>query len=194
MTPETIGRVSQAKMDALCAKNIHTSRLGSLKKKLWCVDVLSLVIPIIGFGILALTKDATRPMIATSASVASICLLVLAAIKRVGQWEEETRRHTRHITENLLLKEESAALLADQNADDGRGLAFLRLAEGIERADAQQLGVVSQKEQQTAFREALKEIDPSNPSPACPGCGANPWHYMRGTCQMCGNTPAMRKS
>lgn len=192
LQPATMDRIWQAKMDALCARNVHTGRLNRLRKCILLKEGVALVLPIVFFTVVMISDQnatAQRTMRAVGIVLSSL-LLILGIVKVLGQWEDKVRAHIKGVSENIVLKNEADTVLSDPGSTEERAEYFLRLAETVEKPDSEVLANRSENERKRAYRDALKEIRPGDPSPTCPKCGANPWSFKKGSCGLCGNTPA----
>lgn len=188
MQETTKDLIKQAQMDALCGKIIHAKRLSRLRKATSAVDVFVIVVPILFFAPRLMAGAGYIKDIVESANVIlSVTLLSLGVIKQVRRWEDRARLHIKYLSENIMIKNEADHLLRKNEATDGEGMAFLRLAEAVEKPDSEILADASATEKQFAYREALKELVQNDPR--CHQCGANPWAFKKGQCQMCGGTP-----
>ena len=64
---------------------------------------------------------------------------------------------------------------------------FLRRVKDVDEEDIDLLKNVSESQDQEAYREALKRLQPHGQ--LCFKCGADPWKFEPGPCQVCGGTP-----
>jgi len=176
-------------MDALSAKAIHQKRLNSYNFLNWLIDIFSLGVPISFYAAIILSNT---PWVNSLNLIASTLLLILACVKLVGGYDNKVKTHIKYLAENIMVKEEAQNLVGEANCSDERAQGFLKFAQSVEKPDSEFLSDRTETERIFAYREALKEFDPSNPNPKCPSCGANPWQFAQGSCQMCGNTPIQK--
>lgn len=122
--------------------------------------------------------------------VLAAALLVLVVLKLAYNWEERAQTHSKLLGQNILLiGQTNDLLLFREKVPEDNVPLFLRLAEQSEMADREAIGQVAEKDRQFAYREGLKEL--GDVSICCPFCKASPWAFKPGSCQLCGNTPAV---
>lgn len=186
-----IDSIQQRKMDALAAKYLHEQRLAHLNRLTLVVDFLAVAVPILYFPARYTTKGTTlSTVIEFSFEISAALLLVLTVYKVMSRWQEKADRHNRLVAENISLTGQADYLLNSTNSISQNDINwFLILADNCEKADREALGVVKDRERKHAYREALKEYSPNSTDTTCPKCGASPWDYKPGSCQLCGNTP-----
>lgn len=186
--------IRQKKLDSLCAKHLHTKAIGELTKLTRLVDTLAIAVPILYAVPRFVAKD--TPYAATIEIIwdtLAAALVVLTLIKLTYHWEDRIKKHSSLLGENISLVRQADDLLLSTGVPDTAQL-FLRLAEKSEVADRESIGERPQEEKYFAYREALKEFEPGNVSVVCPNCGASPWNFTAGSCQLCGGTPAAKSS
>lgn len=186
-------RVLQAQMDALCARTIHRTRLTKLRRFVTGIDVLVIIVPILFFAprLLANTPG-IKSVVGVAGVVLGAVLLALGVTKQILRWQDKVVTHARHLSENIMVKNEADRLLQRTDAEDSDAISFLRIAESVERPDADVLADVKLKERQAAYRESIKELQ--HVEARCAQCGANPWEFEKGLCQMCGGKSPASKS
>lgn len=196
LSGDTKDRIKQARMNALCAKNIRINRQKELSWKIWAGDILTLVLPIIFFvSVIWSSSSPWKTLVEFIGFGVSAFLLIIGIFKVVGQWEHKVKKHSKYVAENISVKNETDRILTHADTfPEELGLSFLQRVEMIDKEDTEDLGDVSKKEKRNAYREALIEVEPRNATPQCPSCGANPWQYKPGNCQMCGNTPISKEN
>ena len=191
MTADQLQVVSQRKMDALSGKHLHELCLSPLRKWNYAVDALAITVPILLLVARLLAKGAAWGIYVDDvAEGLAAVLLVLAALKIIYGWQDKAIKHSRLRDENISLATQADALIrkGDTASSDSVEM-FLMLVDRSEQADREALGTVGDAVKQKAYREALKEVAPGSTATVCPFCGASPWRFISGTCQVCGGAP-----
>lgn len=188
-------RVTQEKMNALTARVIHERRLTSLRRRILSLDILALVVPVSYFPIRFAAKGTSvAPYAEGIWFVLAALLVVLALLKLLFRIQDRAERHGRLIGENISLITHADRLLSRSTSPTRAEMEFfLYLADSIQKQDRDLLHDASMSEKQEAYRQALKEITPDGKA-RCPVCGASPWAFSPGSCQACGNTPAISQA
>ncbi len=185
--------IQQKKLDGLTARILHEGRLARLRFRIQVVDVTALVVPAAYFPIRYLAKGTQYgAWIEAFWTVTAGALTVLVLLKLTLRWQDRAVRHGQLIGENLSLVSHASQLAAESAGASPSSVQlnlFLHLANAIERQDRDALSGATAQEKRNAYREALKELLPSDTTVTCPVCGASPWQYNPGSCQACGNTP-----
>jgi mobilome CxxCx(11)CxxC protein len=191
LTPAKIDEIKQAKMNALCARTLHDRRRAKYKPLIRLVDFLTLGIP--GFYIVArlLAKGTGyADAVEIGWEFLAAALILLGFWKLVRGWGDQIERHRLYAARNydMVVTADSliarAATLSNENAE-----WFLKRVADLDAEDSDVLGTVSKAEKQEAVRDALQQFTPATAATVCPNCGANPWRFVPGSCQMCGGTP-----
>jgi len=189
--PPRSREIRQKKLDALAAKYLHQKRLARLNGLNKFVDALAVIVPILYFSARYLAKGTNASEIVEPIwEVLGAILLASGALKLIYGWQEKAEQHSELIAENISLAGQADNLLSNiQNTSPDSIRWFLLLAEETDKKDAKALGIPKEKDRQAAYREALKEFSPQSAETVCLQCGASPWNYTPGSCQLCGNTP-----
>jgi mobilome CxxCx(11)CxxC protein len=184
-------KVSQCKMDALSAKYLHERRLAKFRRFNSLVDYLAIAVPVLYLPARYLAKGtAESAFVEHMWEVLAAILLASVIFKMAYRWQERAEKHSRLLAENIALIGQVDYLLSNsQNPTPESIRWFTLIAEKLENDDRESFGIVKDREKKKAYREALKEVDPSSTETVCPRCHASPWDYKRGSCQLCGNTP-----
>jgi mobilome CxxCx(11)CxxC protein len=189
----TRARIEQERLNCLCAVYLHTQALRTLDWKITLVDAAALIVPVLYFPARYWSKDTPySDSIELAWEFTAACLIALTIWKFVARWQERFKNHGRLLGENIALKRQAVDLLTDDRATIETAQSFLALAERSETADRELLLEPKKKEQQYAYRQALKEL--GGTSVVCPLCNSSPWKFISGSCDTCGNTPAAIKS
>jgi mobilome CxxCx(11)CxxC protein len=186
--------IYQRRMDALATKHLHEYRCSSLNKLNLFVDLLAIGVPVLYLPVRYLAKGTSMGSLVESAwEILAGILLVLVIIKIIWRWQDKAAQHSKLIGENISLATQAEQLLNNASTTTVDSAQwFLVIADNLEKADMESFGRIKNKDRQCAYREALKEFSPGLTT-ACPECGASPWHYKPGSCQLCGNTPIQDK-
>ena len=117
-------------------------------------------------------------------------LLVFAILKLVYKWQDDEVRHSIMLRRNADITLEADQLLNRKNTNDAIVEQFLRRVKDVDDEDNDLLLDATKKEERMAYREALKKLE--GRLATCPVCGANPWHFEKGSCDACGGTPVVQ--
>lgn len=187
---ETIKAIYQKRMDALATKHLHEYRLLYLSRLNLIVDFLAIGVPVLYFPIRYLAKG-TPISIRTEVmwEILAAILLASAIAKIIWKWQDRAVQHSKLLGENITLASQAEHLLNNSNSSSSSSAQwFFLVADNLEKVDRESLGRIDDKDRKLAYREALKEFSPGSTT-VCPECGASPWQYKPGSCQVCGNTP-----
>jgi mobilome CxxCx(11)CxxC protein len=192
MDSATRERIETEKFNCLCAEHLHVRALQALDRKITLVDAAALIVPVLYFPARYLGKGTLySPKVELGWELTAAFLIGLTIWKFVDRWQERFNNHGKLLGENITLKRQAVDLLNDGDATPESAQAFLALAARTERDDRGLLRIISPRERQDAYREALKESGGTHVS--CPICHSSPWNFKRGSCQLCGNIPASQK-
>lgn len=183
--------IRQRRMDALTTKYLHGRILALLNRRNLLVDILALGVPILYFPIRYLAKGyPIGSIVEIFWEIFAAILIFLAFLKIILRWQDQAERHSKLIGENISLASQADQLMLNYATASSDSVQwFITLADNLEKTDRELLGQPKTKDRQWAYREALKEFTPSSTEP-CPECGATPWNFTPGSCQLCGNTPS----
>lgn len=190
---QSLDKLRQKKLNALVAIELHGYRLAALKKKSLWPDLLALIVPILYFPVRYEFKgtEAGRAVEVTWEALAVI-LMAGVIIKLATHWQLRIEKHSQLIGDNI----SSAAQIDYLTSLVRKGQlgadavdSFILNSSTMDKADRDALGSPTSDEFKRASLHALRELEPLSTNPACPTCGANPWHFTPGTCPQCGNTP-----
>lgn len=192
MDADLLRDIRQQKFNCLAAKSLHSLFLVSFNRKNKAVDLLALAVPALYVPVRYIAKG-TPAMIYVEAAWECLAalLLVLAFLKIVYGWQGKAETHSKLLGENIAHIAQSNFLVAGlkNNTTTPDGARWFLMQSELDKADAEALADSTVEQRRYAYREALKEIDPSSPHTVCEICGASPWNYVPGSCQTCGNTP-----
>jgi len=187
MDDSVIKIITQKKLDSLGAKHLHVRARKKLNRYNLAADILAIAVPVLYFVPRYLLKGTQYgTYVEAGWECIAAVLIVLIVAKIACKWEERAQSHSKLLGENISLVRQADELLIESGLPDTVQL-FLRLAEKSETADREVIGEPSDKDKRYAYREGLKELGDS--SVRCDICGASPWKFKPGSCQLCGNTP-----
>jgi mobilome CxxCx(11)CxxC protein len=186
-----ISAIRQEKLNCLAAKHLHVRYLGRLRKWNRRVDFLAIAVPALFFPVRFLAKGTfLETYVEVFWELLAAVLLICVVLKIVYRWQERSEEHGKLLGENISLAGQADNLLANASEiSPANARSYLVLTEKIKTWDTESLGELAEADKQFAYREGLKEWEPGNATIACPGCNASPWHFIPGSCQMCGNSP-----
>ena len=185
-------RIEQIRTDALVAKSIHTKRLRVANAYKVTLSVLTIIVPVLFLAAQYWGKSTcVESIINIAASIGSVLLLCLSIYALIVAIEAKALKHTIGIKNNVYVASEALKLINED--DEGKLNWFYTYVAEMDVVDADSLSDVKAEEKQTAYREALMQLYPGDNTVACPICGASPFKYQKGGCQVCGNTPIERR-
>jgi mobilome CxxCx(11)CxxC protein len=188
-------RLLSIRTAAIVDKHLYARRLASVRLRSRAVDFTALATPTLYFA-LRLTAKGTDAQhdVEICWEFLAATLMVLTLFKLVFKWDENAEKYSRQIAENIQLANKSYDIYVKHaTVSQKEYRAFVDEAGRIEKEDRDILGHVRPDEERRAYREALKELDPSGDA-ICPACGASARRFSPGSCQECGNTPAREVS
>ena len=189
LTVAWVGRINQARFNSLCGKILHTADLKPVKRLSTAVDYAGFAVPIILIVMTVVVLRLKVPEL-TFVIIADIagCVLLLALILRaVLKWQEKYEEHLKLIGEHTHLIREADALLERKDTVSKEvGDLFIQRSDELDTRDLAIFGQLSEGKRQDRYRCALRE---SGSGAKCFGCGALPWQFTPGSCQVCGGTP-----
>jgi mobilome CxxCx(11)CxxC protein len=181
-------KIQQQKLNALASKQLHMRQLSRLNKSNKIVDSVALGAPVFYFAVRYLAKGTKYADLAEGIwELLAAALLTLMIVKLVLRWQERALEHSKLMGENISLVGLADNLISNPQNIPTTSSLFATLVQQSETNDRNSLGERKPIENQWAYREALKEFADKNV--ACDNCGASPWNYTPGVCQMCGGTP-----
>lgn len=184
-------QIKQLRINALSAKYIHTKEIKRWKLYNVAIDVLTLIVPILLLIFPILQIEEVSGISATDATgVFSILLLSLAVLKLIIKIPDKIEKHQQLLMKNIAIANEAQNILLNP-VSNLAGEGFYRKVQELDVEDQEIIGNVNKKISREAYRESLKELEPDNISIVCPVCKASPWKFKKGSCEACGNTPAI---
>jgi mobilome CxxCx(11)CxxC protein len=189
LTHATLDKIQQHKLNALVAIELHKVKIRKLQRINRIVDALSVMVPACYITPRFLAKGTSlATVIDIVGEILAVILLGVVIFKLVNKWQEDEISH-----KNMVQKNSETVFNADQLLDSPTATSevvaqFLRRVKEVDDEDKALLLETQNIDKQKAYREALKTFRASRSTP-CPSCGADPWKYTPGTCQVCGGTP-----
>jgi len=183
-------RVEQIRTDALVAKTLYTKRLRVANGFKVAINILIIITPILFIAAQYVTKGtALAGLTDTTAFIGSILLLCLAIYTLIINLDGNIQKNVIGLKNNVYVASEALKLI-DEVSDEKLNWFYTYVAE-MDTVDADALSNVSEEERQKAYRSALMQLKPGDNSVVCPICGASPFRYTKGNCQVCGNKPVI---
>lgn len=188
LNQETRERITQSRLSALMAVFLHKKRIWRFRRKGLWVEFLAIAVPVFYIVPRFLLKgrpEAERVEVVWELLAAS--LLVATILKTVYRWQDRETRHSVMSRQNEDMALEALEMLA-REAIAGEVLAqFFKRVADINKEDRELFLDATQKEDQKAYREALKQLHPGVTT-LCSKCSADPWKFKKGACAACGGT------
>ena len=184
--------VEQTKLNALCAKYLHQKKLNKLTGPNFFIDYMVMAVTVLYFPIRYLAKGTAYSSYAeTGWEFSAAILFIFSLIKTVYKWQDRINKHNKLMLLNMSLVSEADEILNSENINPELFRFFSSSVNNLESEDREALGQISEKDKKWGYREAIKEFYPAQNNSICPQCKASPWNYKKGSCQLCGNTPAI---
>lgn len=192
LSPTKKKLLTQSRLDSLVAKHIYDRRVAALRRASSLVDYLAVAVPVLYFPIRYLAKGTSYHVILEAIwEILAAVLIALVLLKVLYGWTEKAESYSTARSENMQIANQIRSLLTGKIPTESAELDIVLSASGRQDvSDQQELGRLTTREKKSAYREALKELDPDDVDVKCPVCYASPWHYKKGSCNACGNTPA----
>lgn len=180
-------RILQIRTDALVAEYIYAIKLRNLGYMSIAITCLTILVPIMFLAAIPITKGTEYESPLNTASIVLsavlLCLSVLSLILKLDQKRESFLIARRS---NIYVSSEALKLI--DKADAELSWFYNYLAE-MDSRDQENIGEVSEKIKQKAYRHSLKKLMPGRSDTVCSICHASPFKFIAGSCQVCGNTP-----
>jgi mobilome CxxCx(11)CxxC protein len=182
-------RLEQARIDSLSAIEAYKTLLVPLEKKDKTLTIASFVIPIFMLSITISVSIFESELVDQILGLIvgpfiSSMLLLFAAIKLAQGWGKSMSEYTQNLAKNQMYEHEVATILESPSADDRDADFLLKRINDQDIVDQVMLAKISDK--RPIHLQALKNYGPRT---RCRQCGADPWNFTPGDCQMCGNVP-----
>lgn len=183
-------RVLQIRTDALSAEYIYSKKLGQLSVLNTTINVLSIILPILITACLLILKGGEYESIANNSSIAiSAILLSLVVFANIIHINTKNESYLIGRRSNIYVGNEALKIL---NKTDSELEWFYNYLVEMDSKDKENIGNASLKLRQAAYRDSLKRLHPGLNNTTCSICGASPFVYKKGDCQVCGNTPTRK--
>lgn len=122
----------------------------------------------------------------TASIVLSALLLSLSVLSIILKLDQKRESFLIARRSNIYVSSEALKLI--DKADSELSWFYNYLAE-MDSRDQENIGEVSEKLEQEAYRHSLKKLMPGRADTVCSVCHASPFKFIAGSCQVCGNTP-----
>jgi mobilome CxxCx(11)CxxC protein len=188
---ELINNIRQQRLNALVSVHLHENRIGKLRQRNLLIEFLSLAVPTFYVVPRFLSKGtAIAAYVEVIGEILAAILLVLSILKLVYRWGDSEIRHSIILRRNTDIILEANQLLVKDEINSDIVEQFLRRVKDIDDEDHDLLHDSTKKEEQEAYREALKKSE--GKLAICPVCGSNLWYFKKGLCDACGGIPTLR--
>jgi mobilome CxxCx(11)CxxC protein len=191
---EIINKIQKIRLNALSAVYLHEKRIAYYHRLNVLVEFLTIVVPVLYVAPRFLFKGTfVEQWVEIIWEILGVLLLGLAIAKVVFRWQDREMKHTVMARRNEDITNDADQLLGQQRIGNHIFEQFISRVTDIDAEDRDLFLDASQKEDQAAYRYALKHLSPGS-TMLCEVCGANPWNYKPGDCAICGGTPDKNKS
>ena len=180
-------RVVQIRTDSLVAEYIYTVKLNYIKIITIVINVLTITVPIIVTSALLVTKGTNyENQLNILSIIISSLLLSLTILALIFQVEQKKENYIIARRLNIFVSNESLKNIEEKDLNLTWFYSYLV---EIDSKDKENIGNVSKKLKQKAYRDSLEKLFPGKNDTVCSICLASPFKYKKGSCQVCGNTP-----
>ncbi|MDD2744550.1 MAG: hypothetical protein PHV02_20005 [Rhodocyclaceae bacterium] len=180
-------RVLQIRTDALVAEYIYSTNLKNLGYMSIAITCLTIIVPIIFSAAILIAKGTDyENALNTTSIVLSAVLLSLSVLSLILKLDQKRESFLIARRSNIYVSSEALKLI--DKADAELSWFYNYLAE-MDSRDQENIGEVSEKLKQEAYRHSLKKLMPGRSDTVCSVCHATPFKFIAGSCQVCGNTP-----
>jgi len=182
-------KLTQTKLNAISAKILHRKSKAKYEIIDGAVAVLTIIVPILFIIAQYVTKGTGSQILFDNISFGlSLVLIAISVLAIILKITDKITVHKVGIKNNIYVANECDNLssLPDQELE-----WFYRYVAEIDNLDIDIFSNIGSKVKRTTYREALKESSPGDHTIICPICKTSPWHYKKGSCQLCGNSPTL---
>lgn len=180
----------QIRTDALVAEHIYAIKLRNIGFISMAITGLTILVPIMFSAAILIAKGTQYESNINIASIvlstALLCLSVSSLIIKLDQKRENFLIARRS---NIYVSSETLKLIDKADKEDAELSWFYNYVAEIDSRDQENIGKVSKKLRQEAYRYSLEKLRPGQADTVCSVCGASPFKFIAGSCQACGNTP-----
>lgn len=180
-------KVLQARTDALAAEYIYAIKLRGLGYMSIAITCLTILVPIMFSAAILIAKgteyEGALNTVSIGLSAGLLCLSVLSLILKLDQKRESYLIARRS---NIYVSSEALKLIDKSDAELSW---FYNYLTEMDSRDQENIGEVSEKLRQEAYRYSLKKLTPGQSDTVCSFCHSSPFKFTAGSCQVCGNTP-----
>ena len=180
-------RILQVRTDALVAEYIYAIKLKQLGYMSMTITCLTILVPIMFSAAILITKGTCyEDALNTASIVLSAVLLSLSVLSLILKLDQKRENFLIARRSNIYVSSEALKLI--DKADIELSWFYNYLAE-MDSRDQENIGEVSEKIKQEAYRHSLKKLMPGKSDTVCSVCHSSPFKFVAGSCQVCGNTP-----
>lgn len=180
-------RILQIRTDALVAEYLYSNKLNNIGCLSLSITCLTILVPVLFSSAAFLAKgtplESWMNIVSVILSAILVSLSIFSLIFKVDQ-----KRESCLIARRLNIDVSSDALdLLDK--DDSELEWFYKYIAKMDSTDLENIGNASDKKKKNAYIYSLKKLFPGRSDTVCSFCGASPFSFQKGSCQMCGNKP-----
>lgn len=185
ITPQTRNAVNQARMNELSGKYAHLKLVKFPRIATRVSEILCIIIPILYFSPKSMVDNYLGGEFLSA--ILSIILLILSVVRHICRWDDNLISHRILIAKSVRSANRALEILNSQTATEEEAQEFLRSSADQSVEEISLFEGIDIETKQYAYREALKEIIPSQTNhAACPMCNQSVWKFVKGNCQLCG--------
>lgn len=179
-------KINQTKLNATSAKILHTKAKKRYDRLNNLILGFTLIVPLFFIIALYITKEGNLESVMNTISFSlSLILIALSILSLILKITDKITIHKIGIRNNISIVNEcdNIAKLSGPELE-----WFYKYVAEIDSLDSTTFAGISDVKKMDTYRNALKEVDPGNHKITCPICQSSPWKYVKGDCQLCGNT------
>lgn len=177
-------QLSQIRMNALTAKNIHSKKFKYHSNIMKIEKISTLSVPLFYLIVLQFYESSFFNNLGNALSI----FLVIISIFSLGiKVEDKSIQHKKAMEENIYIAREALNLMNDPSKKNVELKWFFKFISDVDARDKELISELSDRSRKKVYREALKELIPGSTEIECPNCKSSPWNFKKGKCQLCGN-------
>ncbi|EPY4332246.1 Uncharacterised protein [Klebsiella pneumoniae] len=180
-------RVLQIRTNALVAEYLYTNKLKNIGYLSLAITCLTIIVPVLFSSAAFLAKgtplESWMNIVSVILSAILVSLSIFSLIFRIDQKRENC------LIGRRLNIDVSSDALDSLNKNDAELEWFYKYIAKMDSSDLENIGNVSDKERKSAYIYSLMKLFPGRSDTVCSFCGASPFSFQKGSCQICGNTP-----
>ena len=180
-------RVLQIRTDALAAEYIYTKKLKNIGQLSIVLTCLTIIVPVLISSAAFIGKSTPAEYWINMASIVlGALLLSLSIFSLVARIDQKRESYLIGRRLNVDISSDALELL---DKDDSELAWFYKYIAKMDSNDLENIGSISNEEKNNAYLYSLKKLFPGRSDTVCSFCGASPFNFKKGSCQVCGNTP-----